>query len=63
MDNKLKTIIGLIIYITFPILLGIVVAKAFMHHNGTLLSIIFFSLIALELVLAVIKFIKYNKRK
>ena len=63
MNNKLKIFVGLILLVTMPVLMAYVVAKAFMNYNGKLLGIIFFSLIALELISVVIKIIKYNKSK
>ena len=63
MNEKLKILICLLVFLVMPVLLGVIVAKAFANHNGTLLAILFFALIALELVAAVYKVIKYNNRK
>ena len=62
MKNILKTIIGLIIfYLIIPILLGVIIVKAFKDNNGTLLVIIFALLIVLSIALSIYRFIKYNK--
>ncbi len=62
MKNALKTIIGLIIfYLIIPILLGVIIVKAFKDNNGTLLVIIFVSLIVLSIALSIYRFIKYKK--
>lgn len=62
MKNALKTIIGLIIfYLIVPILLGVIIVKAFKDNNGTLLIIIFVSLIVLSIALAIFRFVR-NKR-
>ena len=62
MKNALKTIMGLIIfYLIIPILLGVIIVKAFKNNNGTLLVIIFVSLIVLSITLSIYRFIKYKK--
>lgn len=62
MKNALKTIIGLIIfYLIVPILLGVIIVKAFKDNNGTLLVIIFVSLIVLSIALSIYRFVKYKK--
>ena len=62
MKIALKTIIGLIIfYLIIPILLGVIIVKAFKDNNGTLLVIIFVSLIVLSIALSIYRFIKYKK--
>lgn len=62
MKNILKTIIGLIIfYLIIPILLGVIIVKSFKDNNGTLLVIIFVSLIVLSIALSIYRFIKYKK--
>ena len=62
-NNKLKTIIGLIIYITLPIILGLIVVKAIKDYNGILLIIVFGSLVLLSVVLSIVRLIRYNKNK
>lgn len=62
-NNKLKTIIGLIIYITLPIILGLIVVKAFKDYNGALLIIVFGSLVLLSVTLSIVRLIRYNKHK
>ena len=46
-----------------PILMACIIARLFIKNKGTILTIIFFSLIALELISIVIKVIKYKKSK
>lgn len=60
-NNKLKTIIGLIIYITLPIILGLIVVKAMKDYNGILLVIVFGSLVLLSVTLSIVRLIRYNK--
>ena len=60
-NNKLKTIIGLIIYITLPIILGLIVVKAMKDYNGILLIIVFGSLVLLSVTLSIVRLIRYNK--
>ena len=62
-NNKLKTIIGLIIYITLPVILGLIVVKAIKDYNGTLLITVFGSLVLLSVALSIVRFIRYNKYK
>ena len=62
MKNALKTIIGLIIfYLIVPILLGVIIVKAFKDNNGTLLVIIFVSLIVLSIALSIFRFVRNKK--
>ena len=62
MKNALKTIIGLIIfYLIIPILLGVIIVKAFKDNNGTFIIIIFVSLIVLSITLSIYRFIKYKR--
>ncbi len=62
MKNILKTIIGLIIfYLIIPILLGVIIVKAFKDNNGTLLVIIFVSLIVLSIALSIFRFVRNKK--
>lgn len=60
-NNKLKTIIGLLIYITLPIILGLIVVKAMKDYNGILLIIVFGSLVLLSVTLSIVRLIRYNK--
>ena len=62
-NNKLKTIIGLILYITIPIVLGLIVVKAMKDYNGVVLIIVFGLLIILSVTLSIIRLIRYNKYK
>lgn len=63
MSKTIKIIIGLILYITIPVILGLIVVKAMKDYNGTVLIIVFGSLILLSLTLSIIKFVKYQKYK
>ena len=62
-NNKLKTIIGIIIYITLPIILGLIVVKAIKDYNGIVLIIVFGSLVLLSVTLSIVRLIRYNKYK
>jgi len=62
MNNKLKTIIGLILYLTLPVLLAYIVAKAVADHNGKVLLIIFITLIVLEIIVVINKIISFKKK-
>ena len=63
MSKTIKLIIGLILYITIPIILGLIVVKAMKDYNGIVLIIVFGSLILLSLTLSIIRFVKYQKYK
>lgn len=63
MSKTLKTIIGILLYLTIPIVLAVIAAKAVKDHNGILLIIVFGSLIALSVTLTIIRFVRYNKSK
>ena len=63
MNNKLKIIIGLIIYLFMPVLFAYIVAKAIANHDGKTLLTIFVTLIVLEIISVVIKVVKYKKNK
>lgn len=62
-NNKLKTIIELIIYITLPVILGLIVVKAIKDYNGVLLLTVFGLLVLLSVTLSIIRLIRYNKYK
>ena len=62
-NNKFKTIIGLILYITLPIILGLIVVKAIKDYNGILLIIVFGSLVLLSVTLSIVRLIRYNRYK
>jgi len=62
MKNILKTITGIIIlYLIMPVILGVIIVKAFKDNNRALLIIIFVSLIVLSIALSIFKFIKYKR--
>ena len=56
-------LIGLILYITIPIVLGLIVVKAMKDYNGVVLIIVFGLLIILSVTLSIIRLIRYNKYK
>lgn len=62
-NNKLKTIIGIIIYITLPIILGLIVVKAIKDYNGILLILVFGLLVLLSVTLSIVRLIRYNNYK
>ena len=62
-NNKLKTIIGIIIYITLPVILGLIVAKAIKDYNGILLIIVLGLLVLLSITLSIVRLIRYNNYK
>ena len=64
MNNKLKTIILIILFLfIMPIVSAYIIVKLFVNHNGKLLGIIFISLIILEISLSIYKIVKYKKNK
>ena len=63
MNRTLKNIIGILLYLTIPVVLAVIAAKAVKDHNGILLIIVFGSLIALSIMLTVIRFVRYNRSK
>lgn len=63
MNEKLKILIGLLVFLVMPVVMGVILAKAIANHNGILLLIIFFTLLALELFVVVFKIVKYKKSK
>lgn len=63
MSKILKTIIGILLYLTIPVVLAVIAAKAVKDHNGILLIIVFGSLIALSVTLTIIRFVRYNRNK
>ncbi len=63
MSKTIKIIIGLILYITIPVILGLIVVKAIKDYNGALLIIVFGSLIILSITLSIINLVRHNKYK
>ena len=63
MNRTLKNIIGILLYLTIPVVLAVIAAKAVKDHNGLLLIIVFGSLIALSITLTIIRFVRYNRSK
>lgn len=63
MNKTIKIIIGLILYITIPVIIGLIVVKAMKDYNGIVLIIVFGSLIILSLTLTIIRFVKNQKYK
>lgn len=63
-ENKLKIVIGLLLfYLIMPVVVGCIIVKLFLNGEGLILSIIFFSLIVLELILSINKLNKFMKEK
>ena len=63
MNNKLKIIIGLIIFLFMPVLFAYIIAKAVANHDGKTLITIFVTLMVLEIISVIIKVVNYNKNK
>ncbi len=63
MNDKLRIIIGLILYLAMPVLMAYIIAKLFMKNEGKILFIIFITLIILEIIAVIIKVVRYNKNK
>lgn len=63
MNNILKIIIVLIVFLIMPVVLAYIIVKLFLNGQGTILGIIFIVLIVLEIIAAIFKCIKYNKEK
>ena len=63
MNRTLKNIIGILLYLTIPVVLAVIAAKAVKDHNGLLLIIVFGSLIALSITLTIIRFVRHNRSK
>lgn len=62
MDNRLKVLIALLVFLVMPVLSAYVVAKLFVEGKGGILAIIFIALIVLSVFLSIHRFVKYNKR-
>lgn len=63
MNRKTAFIIALLFYLIMPVLVGYVIAKLFVNHNGKALTIIFVVLIILEILAVIYKIIKYKNSK
>jgi hypothetical protein len=63
MNRTLKNIIGILLYLTIPVVLAVIAAKAVKDHNGLLLIIVFGSLIVLSITLTIIRFVRHNRSK
>lgn len=61
MNNKIKIIIGILLYLTMPILMAYIIVSLYVKNEGTILAIIFFSIVALGIAASVNKFIKCTK--
>ena len=62
MDNRLKVLIALLVFLVMPVLLAYTVAKLFVEGKGEILLIIFIVLIALSVISSIYRFVKYNNR-
>lgn len=62
MNNKLKILIALLVFLVMPVVSAYVVAKLFVEGKGGILAIIFIALIVLSVFLSIHRFVKYNKR-
>ena len=62
MNNKLKILIALLVFLVMPVLSAYIVAKLFLEGKGGILAIIFIALIVLSVFLSIRRFVKYNKR-
>ena len=62
MNNKLKILIALLVFLVMPVLSAYIVAKLFVEGKGEILAIIFIALIVLSVFLSIRRFVKYNKR-
>lgn len=63
MNEKLKILIGLLVFLVMPVVMGVIVVGAFRYNKVTLLAILFFALVGLSLTLSIIKFVKNYKNK
>ena len=63
MNKPLKILLTILILFVMPVLLAYVVVKLFVNGKGTILAIVFVSLIALEVFMAIFRLVKYNKNK
>jgi len=62
MNEKLKIIIGLLVFFVMPVLSAYIVVKLFLGGKGGILVIIFIGLIVLSVILSIYRLVKYNKR-
>ena len=62
MNEKLKIIICLLVFLVMPVVSAYVVAKLFIQGKGGILAIIFIGLIVLSVILSIYRLVKYNKR-
>lgn len=62
MNEKLKIIIGLLVFFVMPVLSAYIVVKLFIQGKGGILVIIFIGLIVLSVILSIYRLVKYNKR-
>ena len=63
MDKTLKILLTILILLVMPVLGAYIVVKLFVNGKGTILTIVFVSLIALEVFIAIFRLVKYKKNK
>ena len=61
MNKKITILILLLLYVVMPVLMGYIIAKSFVDHNGPVLLIIFITLIVSELVVTILRVIKCKR--
>lgn len=62
MNNKLKILIALLVFLVMPVLSAYIVAKLFVEGKGGILAIIFIVLIVLSIILSIHRLIKSRKK-
>ena len=62
MNEKLKIIIGLLVFLVMPVVSAYVVVKLFIQGKGGILLTIFLVLIALSIILSIRRLIKSRKK-
>ncbi|MBO5530443.1 MAG: hypothetical protein J5970_03500 [Bacilli bacterium] len=62
MNEKLKIIIGLLVFFVMPVLSAYIVVRLLLGGKGGILVIIFIGLIVLSVILSIYRIVKYNKR-
>lgn len=63
MNNGLKIIISILLLIVMPVLSAYIIVKLFVNGKGTILAIIFFSLIVLGVIAEIIRFVRSRKNE
>ena len=63
MNKALKILLTILILFVIPVLMAYTVVKLYVNGKGTILAIVFVSLIVLEVFLAIFRLVKYYKNK